>query len=50
MGKWGKKEKWRTAVYPTKTTSAVLGQTGTADQTAVDAKMNKSDPKAGSCR
>ena len=41
MGKWEKKEKLRTAAYPTKTTSAVPGHTGTADQTAVAVKMKK---------
>lgn len=45
-----KKEKLGIAAYPTKTASAILGQTGTADQTAVADKMKKSDPKAGSCR
>lgn len=50
MGKWEKKEKLRIAAYPTRTTGAVPGQTGMADQTAVAVKMTKSDPKAGSCR
>lgn len=48
MGKWEKKEKLRTAAYPTRTTGAISGQTGMAGQTAV--KMTKTDPKAGSCR
>lgn len=50
MGKWEKKEKLRIAAHPTKTTNAVLGQTGMADQTAVAVTMEKSDHKAGNCR
>lgn len=47
MGKWEKKEKLRIAAYPTKTTSAAPGQTGTAEQTAVAFKMKKSTAHVG---
>jgi len=39
------KEKLRIAAYPRKTTSTILGQTGTADQTAVAVKMKKVTPR-----